>query len=142
MSDPIVVGVDGSATSRMAAEKACELARQTQSPLHVVSAYTQEGIAHVKSGSDEWVISAADPARETAQEVAGQLHSPDVEIHTAAEHGKPSEALIGYANKVGAQMIVVGNRGMRGMTRMLGSVANSVSHQATCDVYIANTTAS
>ena len=36
-------------------------------------------------------------------------------------------------------LIVVGNRRMRGIGRVLGSVANSVAHNATCDVYIANT---
>ena len=141
MSDPIIVGVDGSATARKAAEKARDLARNMQAPLHVVSAYTKEGIAHVKSGTDEWVISGADPARDTAQAVVAELRSPGVEIRAAAAHGKPSEALIEYADRVSAQMIVVGNRGMRGVTRMLGSVANSVSHHASCDVYIANTTA-
>jgi nucleotide-binding universal stress UspA family protein len=36
-------------------------------------------------------------------------------------------------------MIVVGNRRMRGIGRVLGSVANSVAHNAPCDVYIAKT---
>lgn len=140
MSEAIVVGVDGSATAQRAAQKARDLAERMQAPLHVVCAYTKEGIAHVKSGTDEWVISAADPARQTAEAAAAELADSHVEVRSAAEHGKPSEALLAYAERVGAQMIVVGNRGMRGMTRMLGSVANSVSHSASCDVYIVNTT--
>jgi nucleotide-binding universal stress UspA family protein len=36
-------------------------------------------------------------------------------------------------------MIVVGNRRMHGLGRVLGSIANSVAHNASCDVYIANT---
>jgi nucleotide-binding universal stress UspA family protein len=38
-------------------------------------------------------------------------------------------------------MIVVGNRRMQGIGRVLGSVANSVAHNAPCDVYIAKTDA-
>jgi nucleotide-binding universal stress UspA family protein len=38
-------------------------------------------------------------------------------------------------------MIVVGNRRMHGIGRVLGSVANSVAHNAPCDVYIAKTDA-
>ena len=39
----------------------------------------------------------------------------------------------------GAQMIVVGNRGMAGARRVLGSVPNRVSHQASCGVLIVPT---
>lgn len=38
-----------------------------------------------------------------------------------------------------ARIIVVGNRRMRSIGRVLGSVAISVAHHAPCDVYIANT---
>ena len=34
---------------------------------------------------------------------------------------------------------MVGNRRMQGLGRVLGSVANSVAHNAPCDVYIAKT---
>jgi len=57
----------------------------------------------------------------------------------SAARGKPAEALIKEAERLSARMIVVGNRRMRGIGRVLGSVANSVAHNATCDVYIANT---
>jgi nucleotide-binding universal stress UspA family protein len=36
-------------------------------------------------------------------------------------------------------MIVVGNRGMTGARRALGSVPNRVSHKAPCDVLIVAT---
>ena len=38
-----------------------------------------------------------------------------------------------------AEMIVVGNRGMSGARRMLGSVPNRVSHHARCGVLIVPT---
>lgn len=139
MPGPIVVGVDGSPTSRKAAERARDLAVQLQVPLHVVSAHTENEITHIKSGSDQWIVSSADNARRIAEGVTRNLRSPEVDIVPASAHGKPSEALISYADSAGAQMIVVGNQRMRGMARMLGSVANSVSHNAACDVYIANT---
>ena len=41
-----------------------------------------------------------------------------------------------------ADVIVVGNKGMQGVRRILGSVPNSVAHQAPCDVLIAFTTRS
>ena len=36
-------------------------------------------------------------------------------------------------------MIIVGNRRMQGMGRLLGSVANEVAHNAPCDVLIVKT---
>ena len=54
--------------------------------------------------------------------------------------GKPTEVLIGEAERLGASLIVVGNRRMQGLGRVLGSVANSVAHNAPCDVYIVKTT--
>jgi nucleotide-binding universal stress UspA family protein len=47
---------------------------------------------------------------------------------------------VAIADEEGAQMIVVGNRGMTGAKRVLGSVPNYVSHHANCDVVIVRTT--
>jgi nucleotide-binding universal stress UspA family protein len=58
-------------------------------------------------------------------------------IHVCS--GDPAQALVSIAEDEGAQMIVVGNRGMTGTRRVLGSVPNSVSHHARCDVLIVPT---
>jgi nucleotide-binding universal stress UspA family protein len=44
------------------------------------------------------------------------------------------------AEEVGADLVVVGNRGMKGARRVLGSVPNTIAHGATCSVLIADTT--
>ena len=43
------------------------------------------------------------------------------------------------AEQLEADLIVVGNRGMKGGRRLLGSVPNSVSHHAPCSVLIVDT---
>ncbi|WP_281445477.1 universal stress protein, partial [Paenarthrobacter nicotinovorans] len=48
-------------------------------------------------------------------------------------------ALVNEAEMQDARLIVVGNRRMQGLGRVLGSVANTVAHTAPCDVYIAKT---
>ncbi|WP_279403418.1 universal stress protein, partial [Arthrobacter sp. JCM 19049] len=60
-------------------------------------------------------------------------------VSAAAGHGKPAEVLISEANSRNASMIVVGNVGMRGLGRVLGSVASSVAHSAPCDVLVVKT---
>jgi nucleotide-binding universal stress UspA family protein len=74
-----------------------------------------------------------------AKDVAARLSSEELKVTYSSARGKPAEAIIKEAERFGARMIVVGNRRMRGLGRVLGSVANSVAHNAPCDVYIAKT---
>ncbi|PTT69552.1 MULTISPECIES: universal stress protein [Micrococcaceae] len=138
MSGIIVVGVDGSETAKKAAESARDLAAALDASLHVVSAFDSDRTEVFGSGSDQWIVSDADGAEHVARTVADALAGP-VKVTYSSARGKPAEALIKEAERLDAKMIVVGNRRMRGIGRVLGSVANSVAHNATCDVYIANT---
>ncbi len=52
----------------------------------------------------------------------------------------PADALLQVAREVDASTIVVGNKGMSGGRRLLGSVPNKVSHEARCNVLIVATT--
>jgi nucleotide-binding universal stress UspA family protein len=54
--------------------------------------------------------------------------------------GDPVDVLLRIAGTVGANLIVVGNRGLNSLAgRLLGSVPANISHRATCDVLIAYT---
>ena len=141
MTGIIVVGVDGSETALRAAHTARDLAASMGATLHVVSAFDSDRTEVFGSGSDQWIVSDAGNAEKVARTVADGLRSPDTTVTYAAARGKPAEALIREAERTGARMIVVGNRRMQGIGRVLGSVANSVAHSAPCDVYIAKTDA-
>jgi nucleotide-binding universal stress UspA family protein len=138
MSGIIVVGVDGSETARKAAESARDLAAALGATLHVVSAFDGDRSERFGSGSNQWLVSDADKAEQVARSVADTLGG-NIRITHAAAGGRPADALIREAISKEAKIIVVGNRRMRGIGRVLGSVANSVAHNAPCDVYIANT---
>jgi nucleotide-binding universal stress UspA family protein len=139
MTGTIIVGVDGSNTAQKAAESARDLALALDAPLLVVLAFENDRTEIYGSGSDKWIISAAGDAEKAAKSVADSLRSGDLTVSHSVVRGRPSDALIEEAARVEAGMIVVGNRRMRGIGRVLGSVANSVAHNAPCDVYIANT---
>jgi nucleotide-binding universal stress UspA family protein len=51
----------------------------------------------------------------------------------------PADALLDVAKDVDATLIVVGNQGMAGARRLLGSVPNKVSHEAGTNVLIVAT---
>jgi nucleotide-binding universal stress UspA family protein len=59
------------------------------------------------------------------------------EVHVVSSSG--ANALCDVAAQTDADLIVVGNRGMTGAKRFLGSVPNSVAHHATCSVLIVET---
>ena len=54
--------------------------------------------------------------------------------------GDPADGLVKVADEVKADLMVVGNKGMRGARRILGSVPNKVARGAGCSVLIADTT--
>ena len=139
MTGIVIVGVDGSVTARKAAETARDLAASLGASLHVVSAFDNDRTEVFGSGSDKWIVSDAGDAERVARNIAESLRTPALNVTYAAARGKPAEALVDEAARSGAQLIVVGNRRMQGLGRVLGSVANSVAHNAPCDVYIAKT---
>jgi nucleotide-binding universal stress UspA family protein len=64
-----------------------------------------------------------------------------VETQSFARQGDPADAILDVAEEVGADLIIVGNKGMSGAKRfLLGSVPNKVSHHAPCSVMIIRTT--
>jgi nucleotide-binding universal stress UspA family protein len=78
-------------------------------------------------------------AEKVARDLAVDLSSPQLKVAYFAVHGSPAHALMKQAEQYDARLIVVGNKRMRGLGRVLGSIANSVAHSAPCDVYVAKT---
>ncbi len=143
----IVVGTDGSDSAREAVTQAAKLAEVSGASLDVVSAYEpvpkrrtdaerSDAPADVQHefGPREDVNFALDAATAAAKERG-------VEVTPHAMDGDPADAILRIADKVDADLIVVGNKGMTGARRfLLGSVPNKVSHHAPCSVIIVRTT--
>ena len=51
-----------------------------------------------------------------------------------------ADGIVNVAQEEQADLIVVGNKGMKGVRRVLGSVPNDVAHKATCSTLIVQTT--
>jgi len=56
------------------------------------------------------------------------------QLREAVVQGSTKSEIIEYAQAQQADLIVLGRHGRHGISRLLGSVANSVLHHATCDV--------
>ncbi|MDP1793605.1 MAG: universal stress protein [Acidimicrobiales bacterium] len=139
----IVVGTDGSPSAFQAVKAAAELARQSGAELHLVTAFRP--MASLMNNPEFAMLAATaldgvDPtagAREVTNRTAEALKGIEVQQHQV---GAPAaDALCDLAANIDADLIVVGNKGMTGARRILGSVPNSVAHNATCSVLIVNT---
>lgn len=138
----ILVGVDGSDSARKAATVAAELAAATGATLHVLTAVdpsrmgTNDDTAEL---GDVRRLTPGEAAEAIAAEVASTLTGVTPQIESSPIQGKPAHALVEEAKRLGADLIVVGNRRVQGLGRILGSVASDVVHHAPCDVYIVKT---
>lgn len=144
MYKTILVGTDGSPTADKAAHAAAELARHLGASLHVVVGYRTGGPGMGAAAGAPMVDSGIGGAirQEAAREVGDKAVQSWAEGVTTSVYevgGDPADAILDTADKVGADLIVVGSKGMHGARRVLGSVPNSVSHGAKCAVLIVKT---
>lgn len=121
MFSTIVVGTDGSERAGLAVNHAAALAQTWGASLHLVAAGKTAGPT---PGVDEQATEAR------ARGIA-------VETHEAV--GNPVTVILGVAQQEDADLVVVGNRGMVGSRRLLGSVPNTLAHHARCAVMIVPT---
>ncbi len=117
----IMLATDGSDTSVAAARTGLALARTLDATPVLVSA-----------GSDEAAL------EQTLQEVAERIDdgAGPLELE-AAVGGDVSDAIAEAA--AGCGLLVLGNRRMHGMGRLLGSVPNDLTHRLPTDILLVNT---
>ncbi len=143
----IVVGTDGSETASEAVRQAIELARMSGAKLAVIAAFEpvpQSRIREEKGdvpGDVSYAVGPREDVNVTLEAAVGMAKQEGVEAEPHPRQGDPADAILDVAEQTGADLIVVGNKGMTGAKRfVLGSVPNKVSHHAPCGVLIVRTT--
>jgi nucleotide-binding universal stress UspA family protein len=146
----IVVGTDGSETATVAVNHAVRLAKLTGATLHIVHAYRTVSTSEFAApggftvwadnveGVNEGIVAESEFVCARAARGA-ELEGIKVETH--ARPGDAADVIVEVAEELGADLVVVGNRGMTGARRfILGSVPNKVSHHCPCNLLIVETT--
>jgi nucleotide-binding universal stress UspA family protein len=140
----ILVATDGSETSAEAVQVATELAKTFGATLHIASVYHSDASsAAVWAGVGIAFPEGADPrsfAETQTEEMASRARAKGVSTQTHVTTGLVVERILAVAVEQNVELIVVGNKGMRGLRRVLGSVPNAIAHSAPCSVLIVNTT--
>jgi nucleotide-binding universal stress UspA family protein len=143
MYSSILVGTDGSAAARGAVSRAAQLAQLCGAKLLVVSAFRPS-----KPSMMSAVAPVAEPDREVEvraeveamlAKLASELRSNGLEVETIAYAGNAAQAILDIAETHDVDLIVVGNKGMGGARKYLGSIPNNVAHGASCGVMIVRT---
>lgn len=126
---------------------AAELAKAFGARLTVVTAFTArpaEEARRLQEAPEDvrWAITDATSADERARRARTIAHDMGVdEVALRVDNSDPASLLIDAAHDSGADVIVVGSKGMTSAKRfVLGSVPNQISHHAPCDVVIVHTT--
>ena len=143
MISTVAVGTDGSDTASKAVETAADMARRYDAKLVLISAFSDSkggGPTNLSGSSLEiqWATSPAARLTEQLERVQQELRGQGLDCSTLIEEGDPADVLVSLAERCGADVLVIGNKGMQ--RRMLGSVPNSVTHKAGCSVLVVKTT--
>jgi nucleotide-binding universal stress UspA family protein len=140
----VVVGTDGSDSSLRAVDRAGTIAG-ADAKLIVASAYLPEADdprAADALRDESYKTRGAAPIYAILQEARERAHAAGAKnVEERSIVGAPVDALVGLAEDVGADLLVVGNVGLSTIAgRLLGSVPANVSRRAKVDVLIVHTT--
>jgi len=139
----ILLAIDGSDESKLAAQAATELSRETGSQVHLVYVLPTPAqlIGHHLYTDEvrESLIGGAERDAETfLKEQAEKISSDGGKVaDTHLRSGDPDKEILRTAESLGVGLIVLGSRGLGAVARMLiGSVSDSVVRHAHCPVFV------
>ncbi len=136
----ILVATDGSEEATLAAKTASELAQRSYSELHLVSVaaeYSSHYDVH-KPGLVESLLQRAQDVLDDQVKTIEQSGGKVARKHVRASQRHPSDEIVRVAEEIGADLMVMGSRGLGGVRRaLMGSVSDSVVRHAHCSVLVA-----
>jgi nucleotide-binding universal stress UspA family protein len=147
----ILLAIDGSEDAALAARTAIDLADKTGSELHVVHARLMlpwtgyspaetpaPGSAVDEEQARERVMQWLDDQVERIKAEGGDVTQAHLRLGRPGEGViTVAEEIVSLAEEIGAGLIVIGSRGVSGLSRVLiGSVADSVVRHAHCPVWV------
>ncbi|MER7893688.1 universal stress protein [Micromonospora sp. NPDC094482] len=138
MNRAVVVGVDGSPSSLVAAEHAAWAAALRSLPLHLVHGYLHPlGSGVPLNPYDLGLPEPSDEGQQMLERTAAELTGrwPGVTVEFRQVAGGPGASLVEESGR--AELVVVGSRGHGGFAGLLlGSVGTQVSAHARCPVLV------
>ena len=144
MVNTVAVGTDGSGTADKAVEFAIDLAARYEARIVFISAYVPKRESELRRERQEapedlqWQINPAEDVDTMLRDCEERAEARGLRWASEAREGAPAKTLVQLAETNDVDILVIGNKGME--RKVLGSVPNSVSHNAPCSVVIVKTT--
>jgi nucleotide-binding universal stress UspA family protein len=124
----VLIPADGSATSGVASQLGLRIAMSLKKPATMLHAVAGVEFATLKGIYEDFMREASN------------LTIPDwkeLGIRADVQFGNPSQVILDQARAVGADLIVIGSRGMGGLkAARVGSVSNRIAHEADASVLL------
>jgi nucleotide-binding universal stress UspA family protein len=144
MAMKVLIATDGSSYSDAAVRTAAERPWPPGSEFRILSVIERPAITYVAGGEYELDINyeqiSADVRRSLEPMIAGaatQLSDKGFSVSQTIREGVAAEEILDEAREWGADLIMVGTHGRKGISRfLLGSVAQRVATHAPCSVEI------
>ena len=143
MVSTVAVGTDGSDRAARALEFAIDLAKRYQAKLVAISSYHPVSETRLRKEQEEapqeiqWSINPMEDVEAILSSAESRALEAGLKVTTVAGQGDPADVLVKHAEEQGADLLVVGNKGMK--RRILGSVPSSVARKAQCTVVVVKT---
>ncbi|WP_339308245.1 universal stress protein [Paenibacillus sp. FSL R5-0519] len=141
MFDKIMVAIDKGEITNKLLDATAEIAQNKQAQVtlvHVSQSYVPIGMTFLPENFLEDIMNELEKASlEQLHQAKSKLKSAGINPETIHLKGDPGHELLNYARDTEQQLIIIGNRGLRGIKEMmLGSVSHKVSQLASCPVLI------
>jgi nucleotide-binding universal stress UspA family protein len=132
----ILLATDASREASLAATTAVDLAKSTNSELHVV--HVGEFVPTILAATEEEPVQLEREAQQLLDEQVRRIEQAGGAVKEAhLKLGRADEEILEVAEEIGAGLIVMGSRGRGRITRaLMGSVSDSVVRHAPCPVTI------
>jgi nucleotide-binding universal stress UspA family protein len=132
-----MVAIDGSLAANEALHRAAALAQDVGAQLTVLHVATATGVSSFDSPRAH--VRAEGAARLEGVRLLAEARAvaSGVPLETEINFGPPAEVICRRAAEIGADLVVVGSRGLGGIDRLiLGSVSRAVVGCAPCSVLV------
>jgi nucleotide-binding universal stress UspA family protein len=129
----ILLATDGSQDGGLAVAAAVDLSKRTGAKLHAAHAWVPlPHFAHPSLVSARYHPPYEEGARRILDEQVGRIEQAGGTVLGAhLVEGRPADAILDLAERIGADLIVIGSRGLSSVKRLLvGSVSLGVVHHA------------
>lgn len=138
MYKTILAATDGSESAEAAVREAASLAASQDATLHLVTVVDAMGYGVADVRSEIAADALREEARERLEQATAVVEERGVAVEATILDGAPAASITDQADAIGADLVVVGTHGRRGLGRvLLGSVAERVARTAPCSVLVA-----